>query len=95
MRAALCTGGHTCLTDASRTHLALKKEKVTLLMALPDVNSMSLTSMASSARRPAARRRHVWRRKLKCLTTPSREVDERGARVWCSAGGARCCLRYC
>ena len=35
MRAARCTGGCTCLTDASRTHLALKKEKFTLLMALP------------------------------------------------------------
>ena len=83
------------MTDASRTHLALKKEKFTLLMALPDVNSMSLTSMASSARRPAARRRHVWRRKLKCLTR-HREVDARQGRlgkVWCSAGGSRCCLR--
>ena len=78
MRAARCTGGYTCLTDASRTHLALKKEKFTLLMALPDVNSMSLTSMASSARRPAARRRHVWRRKLKCLTR-HREKLTRGA----------------
>ena len=79
------------MTDASRTHLALKKEKFTLLMALPDVNSMSLTSMASSARRPAARRRHVWRRKLKCLT----RHREKLTRVWCSAGGARCCLRSC